>query len=265
MMLRCRALYSVSMLMPDERMSPLDDQPRETEAPSQLSPAVASKTAPPVWPITARPVAARAAPPTEPMATVAARIDRPRWPNALGIVCICFGVLHLFGGICGLASPLWSGVMRSAVPAGEDAWLEISRRWQVWTLPLAGAATVLASMLLAIGIGLLSCRPWSVRLVRMWAPTRILLAIIEAVVQYCVAEETMKAAAAEFARKAASIPPNVAAGATIGAKIGAQIGLVFGLAWGLAFPIFMLIWLSRRTVRSEIATWAQGGEDRAGR
>ncbi len=36
-----------------------------------------------------------------------------------------------------------------------------------------------------------------------------------------------------------------------------SFGMIVGLVWGLIWPVIMLLWLSRGSIRAEVANWGQ--------
>ncbi len=217
--------------------------------------------APPVIAPAARaPVLARAAPPTMPMRSAAPQPVGARWPRVLGIVMIVFAIFNLLGGICSTASPLWSGIVETNSPTTAPAFVGVTKRWEVWTVPLGIVSVVLSGMMLAVGIGLMSRRRWSIGLGRAWAVVDIVVTIVQIAVQYAFQNELVGAMIAEASRGSSPMPGVMATGM----RLGANFGLVFGIAWGLALPVFLLVWLMRASIRAEVATWteppAAGGE-----
>lgn len=205
------------------------------------------------------PIMARAAPPTAP--TYVARPQEPsRWPGAIGMVLIIVACFYLLGGVCGLMGPWLNEISVRFAPNAATEYAELNKRWQSWTLALAVMAIVLASVMLAAGIGVRGRRPWSIRLSRIWAAAQMALAIANAVVNQFVVSDTMKVMMLDASRRSSPIPGAFATGMQVGSKFT----LVIGLAWGLALPVFVLIWLSRKRIRAEVAAWndaaSAGGE-----
>jgi hypothetical protein len=99
--------------------------------------------------------------------------------------------------------------------------------------------------MLAIGIGLLRRRPWSVRVGVVWAVVDIALTIV------CSAYSTWEQIGVLGNQLGGMIVPSGITWAGGGCLFGCSV-LV-----GCAFPAFFLIWFSRRTIKDEVATWVQ--------
>lgn len=198
------------------------------------------------------PPLARVSPPTAPALARAVPEPAARWPFAVGVVSIIYAGLHILGGICSVASPLWTGMMRNASPpgAGPD-FMAITERWAGWTMTLAVASLGLSGLLLAIGIGMLNRRRWSIGISRYWCAGQMALAVANCVVGYLLQSDMVHTM---------SQPGPGASGAfATGARIGASVGVIVGLVWGFALPVFLLVWLRRPVVRREYEGWAASG------
>ncbi len=82
----------------------------------------------------------------------------------------------------------------------------------------------------------------------------IAMAVLVARMEYSMMTSMMEQAQSSIAAGRSGPPPPpipVHAMATVFSTVAA----VFGLLWWWALPVFMLIWLARRLVREEIATW----------
>ena len=200
----------------------------------------------------ASPPIARAAPPTfVPQATTVTP-TAARWPFAVGVVSIVYACLHILGGVCSVASPLWSGMMRKASPPGTGPdFMAISERWAAWTISLAVVSLGLSGLLLAIGIGMLNRRRWSIGASRYWCVGQMALAVPNGVIGYLMQSDIVHSMS-----QSGQVVPGAFA---TGARIGAAVGVIVGLAWGLALPVFLLVWLRRPAVRGEYEGWAARG------
>jgi hypothetical protein len=136
--------------------------------------------------------------------------------------------------------------VRSAVPAGRETigTLEVMGRWSEWIVSSSLLRTALATLLLATGIGLLKRRSWARPIGRAWAAARIVVAPVEAYVGHLMQMESL-----DWMVQHGPSPPPAVMG------IAFVAGAFVGLAWAWALPVFMLVWLSRRKIREELAGW----------
>ncbi len=186
-----------------------------------------------------------------------------RWPSSIGMVFIVFACLNLAGGVCGLMSPWFNQLAMQAAQndASGAVYLEVTKKWQAWTIALAIASMALASVMLAVGVGLRSRRGWSIRLGRAWAVFQIAFAIGQSVVNNAVISDTVQAVVRDMAKSPRPVPPVVATGMQFSSKIS----LVLGVAWTMVLPVFLLVWLMRASIRAEVSTWTSSAADGGGR
>jgi hypothetical protein len=176
--------------------------------------------------------------------------QRSSWPNVLGIISIVFGVLGALGGIIQgifvVFMPWVMGMVEQSDPsAGAQA--QVIRE-SVGLQVLLSAATVgVAVMLLISGIGLANRRPYGVKWSRIWAVTKIVVATIGVAVGIIIQQRTFDA----LAESGQAPPP----GGQVALGAGMAAGTVFGIAWRWAYPVFLLIWLNRASIRAEVAEW----------
>ncbi len=130
----------------------------------------------------------------------------------------------------------------------------VAERWAGWSVGLGIVGIALAAFLLALGIGFLNRRRWTIGYARIWCFAQICLAIGNSILGFAIQSELVKAMATSAPRMGPGGAPPLAAFA-----IGAKVGLVVGLLWGAGVPIFLLTWLARRSVSTECATWTSAG------
>ncbi|HSW46695.1 MAG TPA: hypothetical protein VLM89_14125 [Phycisphaerae bacterium] len=163
-----------------------------------------------------------------------------KWPTVIGIIAVVLAAIGILGGVCGLVQ---SFVPRPGMPAGAGGpAMEFHVTPMMTVLAVVGFA--FSAGLLAIGIGLLKRRPWSVTLARFWAPLSILLAVCNFFVVHAMQKQMFEA----MADQGTPVPQGMAGGIAAGS---AACGLMFGCA----FPVFMLIWFARRKIKDEVAGW----------
>jgi len=173
-------------------------------------------------------------------------VPRTSWPTAVGVIGIILGALGLLGGCCGVVYPFaWPAYVnfikqQPNVPPEVIQQLEASTPPLMWSVASGVIGLVLAVMLLLGSIKVMRRRIEGVSLCRIWAWIQIPWAII-AIVANIVIQAQMMAKL-----------QNVPTGGAVGPIIGGACGVIFGLG----FPIFIVVWFSRKRVKDEIASWA---------
>lgn len=193
-------------------------------------------------------------PPTEPFGYVPIA-SRPSWPKVIGIISIVLGSLGTLQGCSTALSPFFlpfaADFMRAMPPQAQNPGVDsltVAQKWLPWTVTQGLLSLAVAILLLVSGIGLLQRRPWGVSASRVWAVIKILLAAFVGVLTYYIVGDQVEAM-----RNAPNMPP-------MPQGFFAFIGIwstVLGLLLGWAYPVFMLIWLGRRTVCEECRLWNQ--------
>ncbi len=188
------------------------------------------------------------APPTEPVTYVPAQ-QPSSWPTVLGVIAIVvagLGILTSVWAVFGtqVAERISS---RFSPPNMQMSIVQIQKRWGAWTIISTVLSLSLAVLLLAAGIGLIRRRAWAPPLCRAWAVLKMLLVLAGSVVGYQIGRES-------FDMMSQQNPNMPALGAGAG-SLFAAFGVCAGLLWGWALPVFLLIWLARRPIKTEIAEW----------
>lgn len=170
-----------------------------------------------------------------------------KWPTVVGVIGIIVASLGLLGSVCcGLASPLYMPAaiefMKQApnmTPEQIDAKIAaIPPLYYILPASLVGLAL---SVLLMVGsIGLVRRRERSVKLLKIWAWTDLGYNVVSLPIQVM------------FQMRGTAYP-----GAGPEEMIGPASTLCCGGLLGFVFPIFVLMWLSRRAIKDEILMWAE--------
>jgi len=189
---------------------------------------------PPTEPL--HPLITPATPPMQPVPSG----DRSTWPTVLGTIAIIFGAGGILGGVWGIVSPAVMEALVSSAPGPAPEsfreMLDVMSAWRVWTTPLALLGIGAAGLLLAAGVLVIKRRPKATKALKMWAVLRIVL-VLAGCALGLVLQNSLK--------DVSGAPP---------LQIAWVIAL-FGLLWGCALPVFILVWLTREGVKTEIRRW----------
>jgi len=166
------------------------------------------------------------------------------WPTAIGTIAIVLGAGGVLLGVYSALAPVIFKSIGQLVPS--EATLAAVQAYAPWSVPLYVLSTLAAGLLLAVGVGLVQRRCWSVRAARLWAWVRILIVAALSVLTYSMSRDQMTAMAEE---------PRSPMPAWL-AEVMPAISVASVIAWGWAFPVFLLIWLARRRIRSEASQWS---------
>ncbi len=195
-------------------------------------------------------------PPTAPGAMVSRLAPAaPAWVAVLGILSIVFGVLGALGKCWGMATPLFFAVMErffASMPEDEvpEGFGQSFSMMGAYAWPIAGVSllkTIVACLLVAVGIGLLKQRAWA----PVWA---IRYAVLDMVLT--LGEGTLGALA-----QVAQMEAMQAADPTAFGPIGGWTTLIaygsvgLGVLVSLVWPVFLIVWFTRRRVREQTSTW----------
>jgi len=182
-------------------------------------------------------------PPTQPTAPYVTAAPSS-WPTVIGTIAIVLGAGGvLMGAYSALAPVIFKSIGR-LVPS--EATLAAVQAYAPWSVPLYVLSTLAAGLLLAVGVGLVQRRRWSVRAARLWAGVRILIVVALSILTYYMSRDQMTAMAEE---QQSPMPAWLA-------ELIPTISVASVVAWGWAFPVFLLIWLSRGRIRAETAAWS---------
>ena len=178
--------------------------------------------------------------------------QRSRWPIAIGVIGILLASLGLFGGCCGALSPLMTNMFKGMATGGGGMSQEeidrilASQPPPLWIVPASLLGMAFSTLLLVGCIGLVRRRAGGVNLCKVWAWIIIPWTFISLAV------------AAYFQLRVPADAQQMGAGFQY---FGLAAGTCFALSTSVAFPMFMLIWFARRSVKDDVATWA--AENRA--
>lgn len=189
------------------------------------------------------------APPTQPL-VIARPAPRSSWPAAIGIISIVFGAFGVLQSLWGVLSPLLWRLLVSLAPQEQGMpFMQMTQKWQTWTVISSLVAMVLAVLLLAVGVGLIKRRAWAISAGRAWAMLKIPWVVVGALFGCMIARESFDAIEQQDPAAMSAMPG-------VFSDLMVILSLAFGVVWGCAFPVFLLIWFSRRRVKDEVVHWA---------
>jgi hypothetical protein len=194
------------------------------------------------------------APPVAP-GPVEAAPRQSNWPTVLGIIACVLGGLAALGGCFGAGSLTIVRMMANAVPPEEAEAFRMMTQ-NMWFYALNAILYLVLGGLLAIGgVGLLMRRPWSRPTILLWSVLKILYAFGSSIVNYQVQMH--------WAEAMQNDPSMQGMGGMMTMMMGVFgiAGIVIGILWYSALPVFMIVWFMRRTVRTEVRSWAAAREE----
>lgn len=195
----------------------------------------------------ARAHAAEAAPPTRPGEVVMPR-GRPAWPAVIGVLCIVFGGLGALYAVIGVVQSfmfrfMWASIPPEELPGAQEAMRGPATLGAVaWGLEL-----LLAGLHIYGGILLLQRIPRARGAVLLFAWLDIGLNLLGGLVQYQLTSAMM----GSMPDAAQAPPPGFLSAFRAMAVAGGVLSAVITSIW----PVFLLIWFSRRAVRDTVREW----------
>jgi len=177
------------------------------------------------------------------------------WPKTLGIIFIVFGVLGIMQGCFGVLSLLVFGAVSDALPEEQAQMMSFMDSLKPWIITAGVIAFIVAVMLLAAGIGVVSRKVWSRKLALMWAGTKMVFVVANSLLSY-----TAQKAQFEDMQEMMASDPNAASAMSFFGQLMMWMGvfmIIVTIIWGWALPVFTLIWFSRKKVRMEVASWGE--------
>lgn len=194
-----------------------------------------------------------AAPPTTP-GQLSSKARPAVWPLAIGIICIVMGAIGTLNyGSNAVAAPFMTRFMGDMVATSgqQNAVLEDSMdamaAYQVTTIIVQTSGLALSIALLVAGIGLCLRRRWSVRLLLVWSPIKIIHALV-------LGLTTGLMISTQF-RAVVDADPSAPQQLRIVFSVMAVVVGALTALFVLILPIVLLFWLRRKRVRETVAGW----------
>lgn len=172
--------------------------------------------------------------------------DRARWAKIIGIISIVLGAGGCFGAAWGFVVPKFMGAMAERVPPNQAAAFANVQAWGNWIVVNSALSLLIALLLVVAGASLVKRRRTGIRLARVWAVSKMLLAIVGAFVGLAMQQDQFQ----QMSQQNSPLP-----GAPF-LDVMVFVGVVIGLLWSCTFPVFVLIWFSRGKVKAEYCQWS---------
>jgi hypothetical protein len=181
-------------------------------------------------------------------------VPRSSWPTPLGIVAM------IFGGCAAIISVVNAVVVHSGMqkmllekqPATKE-FLEDNALMAKVLVP--GGQCVLGIACFLGGLFLLQRKPFGRTLSLGWAAAKV--AFAAAITPFIHAQtKASMVDAAEIVKSAMKGSPEAADVPQLTQAVE-LITPIFSFFWAAAFPLFLGIWLNRRKIRTEVASWSQ--------
>jgi hypothetical protein len=196
-----------------------------------------------------QPPAIPAEPTAPPTVWPGLRVKPPRskWPAVVGIIAIVIGAGGFLYNACGAVGAFVVGMVFQRMPSTgmPPEVFQVKPGWVGVMLVMS----LLCGVLLIPGIALLQRRRWSAAWLRIWSVAAIVLAVAGSVIEARIQGENMTRMMTATSMPAGAGPSPAFFQAT---AIG---GAVFNAVLRCAFPVFLLIWFTRRKIRDEVAAW----------
>lgn len=171
---------------------------------------------------------------------------RTTWPSVLGVITIVLGSLGVLSGLWTAVSPLFADMIAGFVPGGTSGMESVAA--YAWLMVILGVLTMARGGLeIVAGTAVYRRRGGARRLIFAWAWLAIVLSFVGAIATYLMQMEQFRVMTAK--------------GTPIPAGLGGIIGVfsaVIAVAWGCLFPVFALVWFSRRVICEEVRGWGAG-------
>lgn len=194
--------------------------------------------------------------------------SRAQWPSVVGIIGIVLASLGLLANACGaiyaaivlISGKVFMGPMGPGASGAEfEKLMETATLKHAPVNAVVGLVGVVASAWLLIGSIMLTRRSPRAAMLRWWALLAIAFVLVATIAQAMQQSELMglMSAAAQKEAQAGSSPSQAAQAAGMMNTVSGFV-VILTVLWGigrLIFPVFVLIWMSRATVRDEMAGW----------
>lgn len=176
--------------------------------------------------------------------TIAAPLQAKKtsWPTVVGVIGIIYAGLGLLGNVCGVVvlafAPQFIEWLQNMGMSDEDAEdMAASLSFSTWMVLGGLIGLALTIMLLLGSIKLYKRRQSGAKLCKLWAWITIPWVFISTTIGFV-------------------LQTSISESSTAAEQIGALIGAIAGTLFALILPIYLVIWLSRSKIKSEVASWS---------
>jgi hypothetical protein len=178
--------------------------------------------------------------------TVRTEVQTPLWATVLASICIVFAVLGALIALFSAGVPLFSGWTQGFGQSNQGFLAPFKAVGSHSRLYAAVGVVLLllAGLQLAGGIGLINARRWCRPALLSFALLKMVMAGLELWLSIVVThQQQIDMAAANLA------PPPAAAGMINMVVLG------LNTAWKCVWPIFLLVWFNRPSIKQQIRKW----------
>lgn len=183
-------------------------------------------------------------------------LQNPKWPTAIGIVGIVLGAIMAMNGLWQFVTPWYFrfiSAFGAQAPGAKNMFQALTH--STWYYYTAGSVLViLAAWLIAASVGVLRRRPAGATALSAWGWCGCIGALALSIGTGWMQHEMMTAMQQGMPTNApGGPPPGVFAGVSI---VTAAITVIFTLLFTMAYPVFVLIWMNRASVKAHVQTWS---------
>ena len=175
------------------------------------------------------------------------------WNRTVGVIALIFGILGFLGALIAPVSLRFTKIMmKTFEEQGADSadvadYIEkLSSLSMMSTIALA----ILGIMLAVGGIFLMKTKRLGSPLLKIWAVLKIVFGIFVNYKNYGLTQQQM-----EIQTSVGGMDPTAAEMTESITNIAVLVGMIFGTLWVIALPVFLLIWLNRSKIKTDISTW----------
>jgi hypothetical protein len=175
------------------------------------------------------------------------------WNRTIGGIALIFGILGLLGALIAPVSLTFTKIMmKTFEEQGADSadvadYIEkLSSLSMMSTIGLA----ILGIMLAVGGIFLMKTKRLGSPLLKIWAVLKIVFGIFVNYKNYGLTQQQMK-----IQTSVGGMDPTAAEMTESITNIAVLVGMIFGTLWVIALPVFLLIWLNRSKIKTDISAW----------
>ncbi len=169
-----------------------------------------------------------------------------KWPTTIGVISIVFGSAGLLCYGCGSANTALTPWLITLMP--EDQRPPSGGILVVVQLFQMCSAFALSVWLLLAGIGLVRRRPWARKQCFGWSVVKILFTVTSTTISILLTSQSVQHINDQMSQGGQTPLFTMTEGIFI-------IIVLAAVVWALIWPVFLLAWFSRESVKQEVAAW----------